>query len=105
MRALVLLAVPLAAGCVHTPGARDIQAVETGRILAPQTDYTRDGRAYVEFAPTVETRGAVCTRVQGGAFECSFESRVRGFFDGEFGPWQKRREILVRRRGYWRLAP
>jgi hypothetical protein len=106
-RPLLLLAMFLPLASAHgrtlraAPRAADIEAVETTRILAPVTEYTRDGRAYVEFAPTIETRAAACTPSEGGAWLCTFETRVRDFFESEFGPWQPRRERLAWRKGCW----
>lgn len=84
------------------PTAADVQATEERRVLEPLTDYTPDGRAYVEFAPTVETRNAACTPVSTAAFECSFEARVRDAFAQEFGEWTPRRTRLVWQGDCWR---
>ena len=84
------------------PTAADVQATEERRVLEPLTDYTPDGRAYVEFAPTVETRNAACTPVSSAAFECRFETRVKDAFAQEFGEWTIRRTRLVWQADSWR---
>lgn len=97
MTALLLLLANVAA-----PTAADVQAVEETRVLDPITDYTRDGRAYVEFAPTVETRNVTCTPVSAEMYECSFETRVKDALSLEFGAWAPRRAKLTWRDDCWR---
>ena len=71
-------------------------------MLQPLTDYTRDGRAYVEFAPKVETRNVACTAISAEVYECIFEARVKDAFAQEFGAWTARREQMTWRDGCWR---
>ncbi|HEU0098053.1 MAG TPA: hypothetical protein VFQ67_04685 [Allosphingosinicella sp.] len=99
---MILLAALLLASA--PPTAADVQAVEKARVLAPLTSYTRDGKAYVEFAPTVETRNPVCTSAADGAFDCAFESRTSDAFAPETARWEPRRERLVHQNGCWRFA-
>jgi hypothetical protein len=87
---------------VAAPTGADIQAVEETRVLEPLTDYTQDGRAYVEFAPTVETRDVTCTPVSAEMYECSFETRVKDALSPEFGAWAPRRARLTWRDDCWR---
>jgi hypothetical protein len=84
------------------PTAADVQAVEEARILEPLTDYSRDGRAYVERAPSIETRADSCAPIAANTFECTYETRLKDFLDPEFGPWEPRRERVEWRDGCWK---
>ena len=86
---------------LSSPTAADVQTAEKAWVLKPITDYTRDGRAYVEFAPTVETRNAACTLVSSGVFECTFESRVKDALAQDLGHWTSRRTRLIWKGGCW----
>jgi len=97
---MILFAVLLAT--VSGPTAADVQTAEEARIIEPLTDYTRDGRAYVEFAPTVETRKVVCRPISNLTYECLFDARVKDALTQQFGTWTARREQLTWRDGCWR---
>jgi hypothetical protein len=88
---------------VAAPTSADVQSVEETRVLQPLLDYTPDGRAYVEFAPTVETRNVACTAVCQETYECSVEARVKNAFDHKFGAWTARLERMAWRDGHWHL--
>ena len=100
---MLLLAVLLA--IFAAPTAADVQTAEEARILEPLTDYTRNGRAYVEFAPTVETRNVVCRLISTTTYECLFDARVKDALAQQFGTWTARREQLTWRDGCWRQDP
>jgi hypothetical protein len=85
------------------PSASDVQAVELTRALEPYRDRTRDGRAYVEFAPTVETRNVRCSSVNKTTFDCEYDARAKGFLDAEFASWEPKRERIVRRNRSWKI--
>jgi len=87
------------------PSPSEVQAFEETRVVAPFVSYDRKGRAFAEFAPTVETRAATCVATPPNGAECTWETRVRDFFGSEFGPWETRRERLVRERGCWVASP
>src|SRR5262245_24443298 len=93
---LLLLADPA------SPTAADVQAVEVTRVLEPLTDYARDGRGYVERAPSIETRAATCAPISVNRFECTYEARLKDFFAQSFGPWEPRRERIEWRDGRWK---
>jgi hypothetical protein len=87
------------------PSASDVQAMEVSRVLEPFVDYDRKGRRFVEFAPDVETRAVICVKAAENMADCTYETRIRDFVEPEFGPWETRRERLVRKRKCWvRLA-
>ncbi|HEX7948364.1 MAG TPA: hypothetical protein VF495_27105 [Phenylobacterium sp.] len=102
--ALTLLA---AAAVATPPTAAEVQTLEMARVLDPLISSSREGRGYVEFAPTVETRDVACERTADGpTFKCVYEARVRRFFAQDFGPWQLREEIIRHRKGGgWVLTP
>lgn len=89
---------------VATPSASDVEAAELRRTLAPYMSYTQDGRAYAEFAPTVETKSVSCARVSKTTFDCQYETRKKGYFDAEFAPWETKRERIVRKNRCWQIA-
>ena len=84
------------------PTAADVQAVEEARVFEPLIDQTRDGRAFVEFAPTAETRNAACAPISAEIYECRFEARVKDAFAQEFGAWVPRRARLTWHGDCWR---
>ncbi|WP_144037741.1 hypothetical protein [Sphingopyxis sp. KK2] len=86
------------------PSADDIQALEVTRVIGPYVDQTRDGRLYAEFAPDVETRGAMCEPVAGGSHDCRYEVRTKSFFDNAFGQWQPMSVRLRWKNGRWRVV-
>ena len=94
----------LALAAMPLPTASDVQDIEEARVLELLVDYDRQGRQFVEFAPTVQTREAACVAHEDGA-ECTYESRVRDFFGTQFTPWEKRRERLVWRTKCWVRLP
>ena len=83
------------------PTAADVQAMEVSRVLEPLIDHSRAGRAYVEFAPTVETRNVSCVLLADKAADCTFETRVREFLAQDFGPWEVRTERFEWHQGRW----
>jgi hypothetical protein len=83
------------------PSSADVLAAERSRVYEPHVDYTSDGRRYVEFAPTVETRKATCVAVAEDAADCTYEARARDMFEREFSPWEKRQMRLLRRQNCW----
>jgi hypothetical protein len=89
---------------IAPPSAAEIQTLEVDRILIPLTDYTLDGRPYVEFSPTVETQRVACTKIDAKRYDCTWETRTRDFLEPDFGPWDPRREQLIRRYHRWRFA-
>lgn len=89
---------------VEVPTASDVQAVEEMRVHEGRADVTREGRRFVEFAPTVQTRNASCTAVSQRVYDCVYDARLKEAFASEFGPWQARREQLERRNRRWRIA-
>ena len=89
---------------VEVPTASDVQAVEEMRVHEGRADVTREGRRFVEFAPTVQTRNASCTAVSQRVYDCVYDARLKEAFASEFGPWQARREQLERRKRRWRIA-
>ena len=89
-----MLFIVTVAASVVAPSSADVEAAERDRVLTPYVDHTIDGQAYVEFAPTVETRNVECAQKSGHGFECSFETRLKDFFDNDFGPWTARRVLL-----------
>lgn len=107
---IAIAALCASTGCVGLPDALAlpdiVQTVETSRVLDPLVSVTRDGRRYVEFAPSVETRNVVCTPVAGArAFDCTFESRERDFLQIDVTEWAPRRERLIYRNRCWQFAP
>jgi hypothetical protein len=90
---------------IGTPTSADVQAAEEVRVAEPRTSYSRDGRAYISFAPTVETRNAMCAPAATDVFECRYETRLREAFDKEFGPWEVRVQRLKLREGRWCWVP
>jgi len=90
------------------PTATDVQKAEEARIIEPLIDYgaAADGRGFVEFSPTVETRNATCAPTQIGGYECTYDARVKGGIANAFGPWEAKRERLIWRKecGCWRTA-
>jgi hypothetical protein len=88
----------------EAPTASDVQAVEQMRVHESRADVARDGRHFVEFAPTVQTRNASCMAVTQGVYECVYDARLKEVFASEFGPWQARREQLERWNRRWRIA-
>lgn len=95
----MFLLVAVAAIAVPTPS--DVQAFEESRVLEPFVSYDRKGRAFAEFPPVVETRAVTCTSGAEGDADCSYEARVRDAFASDFGPWETRRERLVRKKRCW----
>ena len=97
-----------ACSSVATPGPptdQAIAALEEQRVLEPIASETKIKRQLiVEFAPTVETRGVSCIP-DGGAFACSYESRLKEFL-GSWEPWKTRtmRVAWNTRDGEWRAA-
>lgn len=91
----------LALLAVAAPTAAQVQIIELDRVSAPLTSYAKDGRAYVEFAPDVETRNVACTLEKQSIFKCNYEARTRPAFEREFGPWERRQARLVWRRNCW----
>ncbi|MBL8651203.1 MAG: hypothetical protein JNL35_12480 [Sphingopyxis sp.] len=89
---------------VAAPGASDIQALEVTRVIGPYASPARDGRLHAEFAPSVETRGAVCEPVGGRDYACRYERRTKGFFDSDFGVWEAASVRLQRKKGRWRVV-
>ena len=87
----------------EAPGAAEVQSAEKARVLVSFTGYTRDGRAYVEFAPAIETRNPACTPVSSITYNCSYEVRTKDTFAHEFGAWLARRARLVRDGDGWRV--
>jgi hypothetical protein len=87
----------LALLAIAAPSAADVQRAEEARVLEPLIDWnaTVDGTGFVEFAPTVETRKAVCAATQTGAFHCSYEARRKDGLASDFGPWEARQELLT----------
>lgn len=79
------------------PTAVDVQEAEEARVFEPLIDWNAsvDGRGFVEFAPTIETRKATCAPASAGVFECSYESRIKEAFASDFGPWEARLELLT----------
>lgn len=89
------------AAATSAPSATDVYAVERDRILAPCVSETHDGRAFVEFAPTVETREVACSMTAMGIYRCLFEVRVKDYFANDFGPWETRNLLLTLADGCW----
>jgi hypothetical protein len=83
------------------PTTADLQAFEERRILAPLTDYTVDGRAFVEFAPSVETQNVTCVLVSKRIYDCRYDSRIKPSLANDFEPWQTRNERIMKRRKAW----
>jgi hypothetical protein len=81
---------------IAAPSAADVQRAEEARALEPLIDWnaTVDGTGFIEFAPTIETRKAVCAVTQTSAFQCSYEARNKDGLASEFGAWDARRELL-----------
>lgn len=84
------------------PKDADISDLETGRVLKPFVSSTRDGNRFVEFAPSVETRGIACIP-DGNAFTCSYESRIKPYLSNMWDEWQARtmRVTWDARAGCW----
>jgi hypothetical protein len=94
-------------GCAHShlsrsaPSAADVQEIEEARIFEPLISYTPRGQRYVEWAPTVETRSAACTKIASAEYICTYESRSKDVFEPEFAPWKVRRERVAWRNKCW----
>jgi hypothetical protein len=94
----------LALLALTAPSAADIQAHEVTRVIGPYVDRARDGRLYAEFAPDVETRGAICEPAGRGKHDCRYEVRTKDFFDNAFGPWAPAAVRLRWKGGRWRVV-
>lgn len=88
---------------VSAPQADDIQAVEYALASAPYLSQTRDGRAFVEFGPTVEVRNVNCSRRDERRFDCTYEVREKEFFDSDFASWQPKRKQLIFTNKCWKI--
>ncbi|HEY0314117.1 MAG TPA: hypothetical protein VGC56_16710 [Allosphingosinicella sp.] len=102
---MIVIALLLLAGAASPPTAADVEAVEEARVIAPFVNETRTGRRYAEFAPEVETRNARCTEAPRGVYACTWDMRVKGYFDAAFGDWTHRAERLEFRGRCWRTVP
>ena len=86
------------------PTAQQVAGLEESRVLTPLASQTKSPKRYIiEFAPAVETRNVLCEELKPSRYACRFESRVKGFFEREFGDWQGRKEIVVQTRRGWRF--
>ena len=85
------------------PTPADVHASEEARVLAPLTNHTQQGWAYLEFAPTVEIRKVKCASVTTNSYECTYEARLKDYFRCEFSSWTARRARLLWYEGCWRL--
>ncbi len=89
---------------IAAPQPGDVDKIELTRVTAPYISYARDGRAFVEFAPTVETRNVTCKPVENGVFECIYEARVKDFFTADFTSWLPKRERIELRDNRWQIV-
>ena len=101
---MITIALLLLTGAASPPTAADVQAVEESRVIAPFVDETPTGALHAEFAPAVETRNARCTGPRRGVYACTWDTRVKGYFDAAFGDWARRAERLEFRGGCWRTV-
>jgi len=86
---------------IAPPVAADIHALEVTRLMAANISYTRDGRAYVEHAPTIETRNVHCVAAGVAVFDCDYEVRTKDFLAADFSPWSPRHEQVIWRDKCW----
>lgn len=91
------------AAAVSAPQLDDIQAIEYVRAAAPYVSQTRDGRAFVEFGPTVEVRNVSCSRRDERLFDCTYEVREKEFFATDFASWQPKRQLLAFQDKRWKM--
>ncbi|WP_010544900.1 hypothetical protein [Sphingomonas elodea] len=84
------------------PTASDVHALEEMRVFESRVDVAKDGKRFVEFSPTVETRNLTCSSLSKHVYECGYEARIKELFDRDFGQWEARREKIERRQGGWR---
>src|ERR1051325_4179541 len=71
------------------PSAADVQNFETCLIIGPYVTHGRDGRAYAEFAPNVQTRNVACVETErAGVYRCSLERRVTGWSAQPSETWE-----------------
>jgi len=95
----------LVSAATVVPNAPDVRLAEEARVLEPLAQYDANGRRFVEFAPVVEVRAVSCVAIAQDAADCTYESRVRDFFDPDFGPWVPRQTRLVLRKKCWLPLP
>jgi hypothetical protein len=89
---------------IAAPQPSDIHAIEVTRATAPYVSHARDGRAFVEFGPTVETRNVSCNLQGEGIFDCAYEARIKDFFVSDFGAWLPKRERIAFRDNCWQIV-
>ena len=88
---------------IASPAAADIHALEVTRVMIPDVSHARDGRAYVEFAPTIETRNVHCVLVDAAVFDCDYELRTKNFFTADFSSWAPKHERVIWRDKRWQI--
>jgi hypothetical protein len=86
------------------PLPSDIQEIEVTRAIAPYVSHTRDGRAFVEFGPTVETRNVSCSIQSENIFDCAYEVRIKDYFASDFAAWLPKRERIAFRDNCWQIV-
>ena len=89
---------------IAAPQPSDIHAIEVTRAIAPYVSHTRDGRAFVEFGPTVETRNVNCSIQDENIFDCAYEVRIKDFFASDFASWLPKRERMTFRDNCWQIV-
>jgi len=89
---------------IVVPQPSDIHAIELTRATAPYVSHTRDGRAFVEFGPTVETRNVSCSLEGEDIFDCTYEARTKDFLASDFAAWLPKRERIAFRDNCWQIV-
>ncbi|KTE17381.1 hypothetical protein [Sphingopyxis sp. H115] len=89
---------------IVAPQPSDIHAIEVTRATATYVSHARDGRAFVEFGPTVETRNVSCNLQGKDVFDCTYEARIRDFFAPDFAAWLPKRERIAFRDNCWQIV-
>ncbi|MBB6428072.1 hypothetical protein [Sphingopyxis sp. JAI128] len=86
------------------PEPSDVHAIELARATAPYVSYTRDGRAFAEFAPTVETRNVSCKLHHEAIFDCTYDVRTKDFLGSDFTAWLPKAARITFRDNCWQIV-